>query len=676
MPSLLYHFRIMIILSANNLRKEYGTDVILEDISFHINEGDRVGLIGVNGAGKTTLFKILTGELPHEGGEFYVSNQTTIGYLKQNDAFDSENTVFGEIDGIFAFLHEMEDEIARMSQQVADLSASGASQAEVDALLHRLDALQQEYDRKGGYSYKSEITGVLSSMAFGPEFYDKKISTLSGGERTRLALAALLLKKPDLLFLDEPTNHLDIGTLKWLEGYLKTYKGTIVVVSHDRYFLDRTVTRIFEVENKRLCCYEGNYSEFAEKKRLRREEDLRHYENQAAEIRRQEDMIRRYKERGTEHLAKRAASREKRLAHVERLERPDAEPGRMKIRFKQNFQSGNDVLIGEGLAKGFGYGRERRELFKNVNFDIKRGERICIVGANGIGKTTLLKILIGELAPDSGYLKVGHNVDFGYYDQGQLLLNGSNTVLDELKESYRLYTDTEMRSILGRFLFRGEDVFLTISSLSGGEKARLSLAKMMLAGSNTLILDEPTNHLDINSKEVFEEALREFPGTVIVVSHDRYFLSRIPDRIIELTPEGAVNYLGKYDYYLEKKQQEIESGKKYMSELGKQNFAASEPEGSVSVGPGGSGAGLSSAEERRLKKEAATAAKRLEKEKTRLEERIAELEADIEKLQSKMCMPQYFSDHAKLGELNSLIEDKKAELSKVYDSWMELEDSK
>jgi ATP-binding cassette subfamily F protein 3 len=656
----------MIILSANNLRKEYGTDVILEDISFHINEGDRVGLIGVNGAGKTTLFKILTGELPHEGGEFYVSNQTTIGYLKQNDAFDSENTVFGEIDGIFAFLHEMEDEIARISQQVADLSASGASQAEVDAMLHRLDALQQEYDMKGGYSYKSEITGVLSSMAFGPEFYDKKISTLSGGERTRLALAALLLKKPDLLFLDEPTNHLDIGTLKWLEGYLKTYKGTIVVVSHDRYFLDRTVTRIFEVENKRLCCYEGNYSEFAEKKRLRREEDLRHYENQAAEIRRQEDMIRRYKERGTEHLAKRAASREKRLAHVERLERPDAEPGKMKIRFKQNFQSGNDVLIGEGLAKGFGYGRERRELFKNVNFDIKRGERICIVGANGIGKTTLLKILIGELAPDSGYLKVGHNVDFGYYDQGQLLLNGSNTVLDELKESYRLYTDTEMRSILGRFLFRGEDVFLTISSLSGGEKARLSLAKMMLAGSNTLILDEPTNHLDINSKEVFEEALREFPGTVIVVSHDRYFLSRIPDRIIELTPEGAVNYLGKYDYYLEKKQQEIESGKKYMEELGKQTAAASEPEDS----------GLSSAEERRLKKEAATAAKRLEKEKARLEERIAELEAAIEDLQSKMCMPQYFSDHAKLGELNSLIEDKKAELSKVYDSWMELEDSK
>ncbi len=666
MLSLLYHFRIMIILSANNLRKEYGTDVILEDISFHINERDRVGLIGVNGAGKTTLFKILTGELPHEGGEFYVSNQTTIGYLKQNDAFDSENTVFGEIDGIFAFLHEMEDEIARISQQVADLSASGASQAEVDAMLHRLDALQQEYDMKGGYSYKSEITGVLSSMAFGPEFYDKKISTLSGGERTRLALAALLLKKPDLLFLDEPTNHLDIGTLKWLEGYLKTYKGTIVVVSHDRYFLDRTVTRIFEVENKRLCCYEGNYSEFAEKKRLHREEDLRHYENQAAEIRRQEDMIRRYKERGTEHLAKRAASREKRLAHVERLERPDAEPGKMKIRFKQNFQSGNDVLIGEGLAKGFGYGRERRELFKNVNFDIKRGERICIVGANGIGKTTLLKILIGELAPDSGYLKVGHNVDFGYYDQGQLLLNGSNTVLDELKESYRLYTDTEMRSILGRFLFRGEDVFLTISSLSGGEKARLSLAKMMLAGSNTLILDEPTNHLDINSKEVFEEALREFPGTVIVVSHDRYFLSRIPDRIIELTPEGAVNYLGKYDYYLEKKQQEIESGKKYMEELGKQTAVASEPEGS----------GLSSAEERRLKKEAATAAKRLEKEKARLEERIAELEAAIEDLQSKMCMPQYFSDHAKLGELNSLIEDKKAELSKVYDSWMELEDSK
>ncbi len=663
----------MIILSANNLRKEYGTDVILQDVSFHINEGDRVGLIGVNGAGKTTLFKILTGEMPHEGGEFYVSNQTTIGYLKQNDAFDSENTVFGEIDGIFACLHEMEDQIGAMSQRVAELSSSGAPKDEVDAMLHRLDALQQEYDMKGGYSYKSEITGVLSSMAFGPEFYDKKINTLSGGERTRLALAALLLKRPDILFLDEPTNHLDIGTLKWLEGYLKTYKGTIVVVSHDRYFLDRTVNRIFEVENKRLYCYEGNYSEFAEKKRQRREEDLRHYENQAAEIRRQEDMIRRYKERGTEHLAKRAASREKRLAHVERLERPDAEPGKMKIRFKQNFQSGNDVLLGEDLAKGFGYGRERRELFKNVNFDIKRGERICIVGANGIGKTTLLKILIGELKPDSGYLKVGHNVDFGYYDQGQLLLNGKNTVLEELKESYRLYTDTEMRGILGRFLFRGEDVFLPINSLSGGEKARLSLAKMMLAGSNTLILDEPTNHLDINSKEVFEEALREFPGTVIVVSHDRYFLSRIPDRILELTPDGAVNYLGKYDYYLEKKQQEIESGKKYMEELGRQVSGGGLGTKAEAAG-GDEPANLSSAEERRLKKEAATAAKRLEREKARLEERIAELESEIEDMQSKMCEPEYFSDHAKLNELNNGIEEKKAELSKVYDSWMELEE--
>ena len=669
----------MIILSANDIKKEYGTDVILEDISFHINEGDRVGLIGVNGAGKTTLFKILTGELPHEGGEFFVSKETTIGYLKQNDAFDSENTVFAEIDGIFAYLHEMEAEINRLSQQVADMSASGAPQQEVDSALHRLDALQQEFDRRGGYSYKSEITGVLSSMAFGPEFYDKKISTLSGGERTRLALAALLLKKPDLLFLDEPTNHLDIGTLKWLEGYLKAYRGTIVVVSHDRYFLDRTVNRIFEVENKRLYCYEGNYTEFAEKKRKRREDDLRHFENQAAEIRRQEDMIRRYKERGTEHLAKRAASREKRLSHVERLERPEAEPGKMKIHFKQNFKSGNDVLLAEGLAKGFGYGRERRELFKNVNLDIKRGERICIVGANGIGKTTLLKILLGELAPDSGRLKIGHNVDFGYYDQGQLLLNGTNTVLEELKESYRLYTDTEMRGILGRFLFRGEDVFLPINSLSGGEKARLSLAKMMLAGSNTLILDEPTNHLDINSKEVFEEALKEFPGTVIVVSHDRYFLSRIPDRIVELTPDGAVNYLGKYDYYLEKKQQEIESGKKYMEELSRQTAdtagAAGTPSGTASAqGSSGAPVQLTSAEERRLKKEAATAAKRLEKEKARLEARIAELESEIEDLQAKMCMPEYFSDHAKLNEWSRTIDGKKAELAEVYDEWMLLEE--
>ncbi len=438
-----------------------------------------------------------------------------------------------------------------------------------------------------------------------------------------------------------------------------------MVISHDRYFLDRTVNRIFEIEHKHLFCYEGNYTEFADKKRKRYEDDLRHYERQVAEIKHQEDLIARYKARGTEHLTKRAASREKRLAMVERLERPDSAPGKMKIRFKQNFQSGNDVLLAEDLSKGFGYGTGRRELFKGVNFDIKRGEKICIVGANGIGKTTLLKILMGELEADSGYLKVGHNVDFGYYDQGQQLLNESNTVLEELKDSYRLYTDTEMRSILGRFLFKNDEVFLPISSLSGGEKARLSLAKMMLAGANTLILDEPTNHLDIDSKEVFEAALKEFQGTVIVVSHDRYFLSRIPDRILELTEDGAISYLGAYDYYLEKKQAEIESGKKYLEEMSERVSGAKGDELKDTDK-------LSSAEERRLKKEQQMLERRREREKLKLEEEIGTLEAEIEKLEAKMCLPENFTKHELLAEWEQKVRTAKTELEEKYDAWMEL----
>ncbi len=549
----------MIVLSANNLTKTYGTDVIIDKASFHLNAGDKVGIIGRNGAGKTTLLNMLTGELPCDEGEFFVSQNMRIGYLKQRDNFSSEGTVLEEIEGIFSGLRELENEIAELSDKVAENPHD-------TGLINRLDELQHRFDREGGYTYKSEMIGILNSMAFNESFYNKKISSLSGGERTRLALAALLLEKPDILLLDEPTNHLDIGTLKWLEQYLEAYRGTIMIVSHDRYFLDRTVNRIFEVENHKVYSYQGKYSDYAAQKKLRRETELRAYNNQQREIARQEEMIRRMKQRGTEHLAKRAASREKRLDMLERIERPESEMGKMKINFKENFPSGGDVIMAENLEKSFGRGAEHRELFHGVNLDIKRGERICILGPNGVGKTTLLRVLLGELTPDAGYLKIGHNVAFGYYDQGQLLLSDANTVLEELKESYRLYTDTEMRSILGRFLFRGEEVFLPVGSLSGGEKARLSLLKLMLSGANTLILDEPTNHLDIESKEVFEEALMEFPGTVIVVSHDRYFLQRIPTRILELTQDGVIEYLGRYDYYLEKKSQGI-SAKKYFSKV-------------------------------------------------------------------------------------------------------------
>lgn len=638
----------MIVLSANNLTKTYGTDVIIDKASFHLNAGDKVGIIGRNGAGKTTLLNMLTGELPCDEGEFFVSQNTRIGYLKQRDNFNSEGTVLKEIEGIFSGLRELENEIAELSDKVAENPHD-------TGLINRLDELQHRFDREGGYTYKSEMIGILNSMAFDESFYNKKISSLSGGERTRLALAALLLEKPDILLLDEPTNHLDIGTLKWLEQYLEAYRGTIMIVSHDRYFLDRTVNRIFEVENHKVYSYQGKYSDYAAQKKIRRETELRAYNNQQREIARQEEMIRRMKQRGTEHLAKRAASREKRLDMIERIERPESEMGKMKIHFKENFPSGGDVIMAENLEKSFGRGSERRELFHGVNLDIKRGERICILGPNGVGKTTLLRVLLGELTPDAGYLKIGHNVAFGYYDQGQLLLSDANTVLEELKGSYRLYTDTEMRSILGRFLFKGEEVFLPVGSLSGGEKARLSLLKLMLSGANTLILDEPTNHLDIESKEVFEEALMEFPGTVIVVSHDRYFLQRIPTRILELTQDGVVEYLGRYDYYLEKKSQGI-SAKKYFSKT------QEKPAGDA-------------AEQRRLKKEREAEERRRARLSEKLETEISELEDKISELEHNLCKPENMSDYELLARLGTEREEAEKRLAEAYDEWAKVQEA-
>ncbi|MBR6798692.1 MAG: ABC-F family ATP-binding cassette domain-containing protein, partial [Firmicutes bacterium] len=376
----------MIVVSAKELTKAYGTDVILDKVSFAINGGDRVGIIGVNGAGKTTLLKMLTGEMSYESGDFFIAADTQIGYLKQDGGFDSQKTVIEEVEAIFGHFPEMEREMEKLLAQIEE-------NVEDHKLLERYDALQEEYKNRGGYTYKSEMTGVLSSMAFKEDSYHKKISTLSGGERTRLALACLLLRKPDILFLDEPTNHLDIGTLKWLEQYLKNYKGTIVVVSHDRYFLDQTVNRIFEIENHKLNIYEGSYSFYAVERKNRREAELRKYEKQKKEIDRQEEMIRRFKQHGTEKLAKRAASREKRLSAMELTEKPGGSHGKMKLSFKENFQSGKDVIYAENLSKTFGYGARAKELFKNVDLDIKRGERVCIVGANGIGKTTLLKML-------------------------------------------------------------------------------------------------------------------------------------------------------------------------------------------------------------------------------------------------------------------------------------------
>lgn len=620
--------------------------MILEDVSFSVNKGDRIGIVGPNGAGKTTLLSILSGEAGPTTGNFYVRNGYTVGYLKQRNHFFSEGTVLREAEKTFTRFHEMEKEIHRLEEAISD-----HEHPDFNRNLEQYTALMEKYKEQGGYTYKSELKSVLRNMGFGESEYDKKISMLSGGERTRLAMACMLLKQPDILMLDEPTNHLDLRMLEWLEQYLKAYKGTIIVVSHDRYFLDQLVNRIFEVSQCHLTDYRGNYSEYLIKHEERMEVALREYEKQQKEIEKQEEIIRRFKGHGTEKLVNRAKSREKRLAHMEVKDRPIPENNRMKLTFHSEYKSGNDVMLAEDLEKSF----DERKLFDHVSFDIKKGERICIIGDNGVGKTTLLRILMGKEQADRGYLKIGHNVNFGYYDQGQLLLDENETVLGEMKNAYHLYTDTEMRSILGRFLFRGDDVFKQIRSLSGGEKAKLSLLKLMLSGANTLILDEPTNHLDIDAKEVVEDALLDFEGTLIIVSHDRYLLQKLPTRIFELTTDGIVEYKGRFDYYLQKKEE-----RKAAESSGEESKSTSDGE-------------LSAEEERRLRKEQEAEQRRQERRIKELEGIIEDLEAKIQETEELLCAPENMSNVELLQEKGELLEQYKAELEVQYEEWMELQ---
>ncbi|MBR3183233.1 MAG: ABC-F family ATP-binding cassette domain-containing protein, partial [Firmicutes bacterium] len=625
--------------------------IITEDVSFGVEKGDRIGIVGPNGCGKTTLLNMLAGELEPSSGSIYIRSELTVGYLHQKNHFFSGGTVIGEAEKSFGHFFRMEKEIEELQAKISD-----HTRPDFDRCLEAYTALIEEYEKLGGYTYKSELSAILKAMGFSAEDQQKKIDVLSGGERTRLALAALLLEKPDILLLDEPTNHLDIDTLKWLEQYLAAYKGTVLIVSHDRYFLDKVVNRIFEVEHKHLYSYKGSYSAYAEQKRIRRESELKAYNNQQREIRRQEDMIRIMMEHNTEHLVKRAQSRVKRLAMIDRLEKPEEDNARMKFRFKQDFKSGNDVVMAEDLGKTLYDRLPYRHLFSHVNFDIKRGEKICILGPNGVGKTTLLRMLLGELKPTEGRIKLGTNVAFGYYDQGQQMLHDDLNVLEELRDSYHLYNDTELRSLLGRFLFRGEDVFLNVGSLSGGEKARLTLVKLMMSGANTLILDEPTNHMDIESKEVFEEALQEFEGTAIIVSHDRYFLQKIPTRILELTPDGMVEYLGKYDYYLERKAME-------------ENAAAREETPSVSASEG-----LTVKEERALKKAAEAEERRRKREIEGLEAEIENLEEKIAEIEAEMQKPENLSDFSKLAKLSKEMTKLREDLDSAYAGWEALQE--
>ncbi|MBR0308043.1 MAG: ATP-binding cassette domain-containing protein [Mogibacterium sp.] len=645
----------MVIISGKDLSKAYGTDIIFEDVCFGVEKGDRIGVVGANGTGKSTLLSIIAGETEPTSGEVYIRSGQRVAYLKQQNHFEGNGTVIEEAEKSFTHLYEMEDRLARLQLAISD-HESGSFERD----LAEYTALMEEYEAKGGYTYKSELSAMLSHMGFDEESRAKKISLLSGGERTRLALSCILLSKPDVLMMDEPTNHLDLHMLGWLETYLMGYAGTLIIVSHDRYFLDRICGKIFDLSAGTLDAYTGNYSQFLVKREEHMEALRREYEKQQAEIARQEDMIRRFRQHGTEHLAKRARSREKRLAMIERVEKPVAIQDKMKLGFEADFKSGGEVLEAEDLSKSYG----SRKLFDNAGMLIRNGERVCIIGDNGIGKTTLLRILMGLERADDGYLRTGYNVNFGYYDQGQLLLDENETVLGEMKNAYRLYTDTEMRSLLGRFLFRGDDVFKYVRDLSGGEKAKLSLLKLMLSGANTLVLDEPTNHLDIDSKEVVEEALLEFKGTMIIVSHDRYLLNLIPDRILELTEHGLVEYKGKFDYYLEKT-----------------SAAEAEETAKTTKGPGSEKTGLQQTQElvrsaeadRKARKEKEAEERRRSRKADSLEERIHELEAAIADLQDSMMLPEHSTDIDWMREKSEELADMENEITRLYDEWMELQ---
>lgn len=653
----------MSMISATKIHKAFGVTPVLQEVSFHINASDRIGIVGANGAGKSTLMKILAGQLSPDAGQLGIARDISLGYLQQRDHFRPDRTVEEEMLEIFRWQRQTEKELTELSERIS--LRSGAGQP-VEEDLARYDALSSEFARRKGFEYRSQIRGILSSLAFSEDYMSKKIALLSGGERTRLALASMLLRAPDVLLLDEPTNHLDIGTLKWLEQYLLSYSGTLVIISHDRYFLDRVVRRIFEIENTRLTVYEGNYTAYAEKKRLQYEESLKHYEQVQEEISRQEEIIRRFKGHNTEKLVKRAQSREKLLARMERPDKPVAPLGRLKIQFKEKLNSGTDVLFARGLAKSFGRGAQKRELFRNVDLDIKKGDRLCIVGANGIGKTTLLKILLGQLAPDEGSVRLGQNVIPAYYDQEQQLLDPDNTVLEEVHGAFRLYDQQDLRSMLGRFLFRGDDVFKKVGDLAGGEKARLSLLKLMLSGANLLIMDEPTNHLDIQAKEVFEDALLAFPGTLLLVSHDRYLLSRIPTAILELNADGIRVFLGGYDYYAEKSQS-LSSGKSYLEHMGQLVGTADiageeqrEMEKELRI------------QTRRKEKEEAARERRLQKDRLEKEAAIAAAEEEIARIEAALCRQEVYTDPAAALEWSLQLQKAKNHLEALYEEWLDL----
>lgn len=533
------------ILQCSHISKSFDGSTILDDISFHINEQEKTAIVGINGSGKSTLLKILMGEYEADNGEIIIQKDAVIGYLAQNQDIDSARSILEEMQDAKKDVIALEQELNDTTEQMNHTKG-----AELEKLIRKADNLRHRFDLAGGYTYHSELIGVLKGLGFTEEEFSKPVSNLSGGERTRVALGKMLLTSPDLIILDEPTNHLDMKAIHWLENYLSGYRGAVIIVAHDRYFLDKIVTKVVEIRQHKATVYQGNYSQFSEKKQAMLDTRMKQYMNQQAEIKHQEAVIAKLKSFNREKSIKRAESREKQLDKIERLEKPVEENTRMNLLFSPRIQSGKDVLSIEHLSKSF----DTETLFTDISFELKRGERVAIIGDNGSGKTTILKIINNLLEADGGTVRLGTNVEIGYYDQAHQVLHGEKTIFEELQDDYPTMTNTEIRNILAAFLFTEDDVFKQISKLSGGERGRVSLAKLMLSDANFLILDEPTNHLDIDSKEILERAVNHFEGTVLYVSHDRYFINRTATRILDLTQKQLVNYIGNYDYYLEKKE--------------------------------------------------------------------------------------------------------------------------
>ncbi|MBP2079984.1 ABC-F family ATP-binding cassette domain-containing protein [Oceanobacillus polygoni] len=639
----------MILMQLNGISKSFGAEEILSNIKIEIKHNDRIAIVGRNGAGKSTLLKIMAKELSYDEGEFFQPKDLTFGYLSQHMTLESGKTIWDEMLEVFSHLKSLEKQLRALEKEME--KAGELTGEEYDKLLKEYDKLQLAYQTSGGYTYESDIKAVLSGLNFETFDYDTPIMELSGGQKTRLALGKLLLQKPQLLILDEPTNHLDIDTLSWLEGYLVSYPGAIVIVSHDRYFLDKTVSIVYEISRHKTRKYHGSYSKYLEQKALNYEQELKEFEKQQTEIKKMEDFIQRNIVRAS--TTKRAQSRRKQLERMERLDRPLGDESSASFSFQINRRSGNDVLKVDGLS--LRYEKEVDPIFSNIRLDINRGDRIALVGPNGVGKTTLLKAILGRLQPEKGHFQLGTNVQIGYYDQEQADLNSTKTILQELWDDYPSINEKDIRTVLGNFLFSGDDVLKQVHTLSGGEKARLALAKLKMQQANFLIMDEPTNHLDIDSKEVLEAALIDFPGTILFVSHDRYFINKIADQVAEMQRDGITVYLGDYDYYLEKKEEEAE-----IERLKQEKEATSITETKK----------LSYKEGKQLQSEK----RRIQRRITELEEMIEQKELEISQIEEEMTKPEVYQDHEKSLQLTETVSRMKQEVEQLMEEWTVLQE--